>query len=116
MILHGCHLVVVTRNMITPTMDEDHIVESTGTGFNRKTLHREVFFMYFVLCINLYLWRGILGPFTTQIGICVPRRDQSRAAGAVGTGESLRCPIANPHLKTLLIFHLVGYVIFYSLS
>jgi hypothetical protein len=50
--------------MITPTMDEDHIVESTGTGFNRKTLHREVFFMYFVLCINLYLWRGILGPFT----------------------------------------------------
>jgi hypothetical protein len=51
-----------------------------------------------------------------QIGIFVPRRDQSRAAGAVGTGESQRCPIASPYLDTLLIFHLVGYVIFYSLS
>jgi hypothetical protein len=41
---------------------------------------------------------------TSQIGILVPRRDQSRADGAVGTGESLRCPIASPYLNTLLIF------------
>jgi hypothetical protein len=38
------------------------------------------------------------------IGILVPRRDQSRADGVVGTGESLRCPIASPYLNTLLIF------------
>jgi hypothetical protein len=44
--------------------------------------------------------------FHSQIGIFVPRRDQSRTAGAVGTGESLRCPIASPYLNTLLIFHL----------
>ncbi len=41
---------------------------------------------------------------TSQIGILVPRRDQSRADGAVGTGESLRSPIASPYLNTLLIF------------
>jgi hypothetical protein len=40
----------------------------------------------------------------SQIGIIVPRRDQSRADGAVGTGESLICPIASPYLNTLLIF------------
>jgi hypothetical protein len=40
----------------------------------------------------------------TQIGILVPRRGQSRADGAVGTGESLRCPIASPYSNTLLIF------------
>jgi hypothetical protein len=40
----------------------------------------------------------------TQIGILVPRRDQSRADGAVGTGESLICPIASPYLNTLHIF------------
>jgi hypothetical protein len=41
---------------------------------------------------------------TSQIGILLPRRDQSRADGAGGTGESLRCPIVSPYLNTLLIF------------
>jgi hypothetical protein len=40
----------------------------------------------------------------SQIGILLPRRDQSRADGAGGTGESLRCPIVSPYLNTLLIF------------
>jgi hypothetical protein len=40
----------------------------------------------------------------TQIGIIDPRWDQSHAFGAVGTGESLRYPIASPYLNTLVIF------------
>jgi hypothetical protein len=51
----------------------------------------------------------------SKIGILVPRRGQSRADGAVGTGESLRCPIASPYLNTLLIF-ILSDTSFFTLS